>query len=1178
MASRAVFRLTLPLFVTLTALTGFTAGCQPDEYAVFLTVRTEAGVDQLTVRTIVLDPLDPRVSESVHGIGRSQEEINGDLPIRVTVELNEPHPVMVHLEGTNARGIKVVATRCYEITNEIIEDGIRLVPLANDRDGDGFVENPDEACFDANGDPCDAAYPHRCTAAIAGDCNERSAFPEEQDCDLIADGSVRVPCDRTVDPTVGCCDPPQGTYPGAPELCNDEIDQSCNQPWAPDDHGGDVACTDEDEDGFAKCSPFSVVGTCDCNDNDPDIRPMRDPETRTPCEMRSVEEQVDCDVDAPLECENGRDEDCDGADRRCDLDGDGFGSDLDCNDADATISPGATEVCTPTGGTPVDENCNGLVDELATCAPDDQDRDGSIACQVSMVAGCDCNDCDAGIRVGATEICGDGIDQDCDGLADDPCDPGDVDGDGFLAAGRDCDDTNALVYPEAPEQCDGTVDNDCDGEVDEGCGGDSDGDGWVEPAACEGNMAVSPGAAEMCDAIDNNCNTTVNEVYSTPGAASYPDGTEGCVLCPAGAAMEWCVVDITGANEATPIDTTLSFQNCGGCRNACDIIEDDNCQDGACVCTFEGDGSASCNAGDRCCSTGCEGCGDPANCGSCGNDCNAGAPSGKPVANLCNSPECIGGTCSCGSGPACDATNNEMCCGVGAAARCVRYDGVDNCGVCGNVCFDSAGNPADQDCTETSPGSGAFQCVCNGADRADCDGGTNGCETALNTVSNCDACGDRCSVRNGTPACVARVCRIDSCNPTHDDCRGGYANGCETSLRTLSDCNGCGMGCTTANATPTCASQSCEIASCNGGWGDCSGGPGNGCETRLNSLTNCGSCGTSCSRANATATCSSGSCRISSCNSGWGNCDGNGSNGCETRLNSLTHCGMCGSACNRANASATCSTGSCRIDSCSGIFRNCNGSDPDGCETPIHTDSNCSACSDNCSSPETCSGGPTANICGCTPRGSCSGPQDCGTQPDGCGGTVNCGSCSGLDVCMAGMCTCVPRTSCTGGANCGTQSDGCSGTLNCGSCSGLDQCMAGMCVCVPRTSCTGGRDCGTQSDGCSGTLNCGTCSGLDQCMANMCVCVPRTSCTGGLNCGTQGDGCSGTLNCGTCTSPDTCGGGGTAKICGCTTRACAAGECGPGIDDGCGGTMNCGDPCSGPDTCGGGGTPGMCGN
>ena len=157
-------------------------------------------------------------------------------------------------------------------------------------------------------------------------------------------------------------------------------------------------------------------------------------------------------------------------------------------------------------------------------------------------------------------------------------------------------------------------------------------------------------------------------------------------------------------------------------------------------------------------------------------------------------------------------------------------------------------------------------------------------------------------------------------------------NGCETPLNTLTNCGGCGTTCSLAHATSTCATGTCAIASCQAGWGNCDGNAGNGCETALNTLSNCGSCGAGCSRPNATATCGSGTCGIQSCNSLYGNCDGNDTNGCETPLTSTSNCGGCGVSCAPAHAIGTCGSGTCQIGSCTAPYFNVDGSVGNGCE------------------------------------------------------------------------------------------------------------------------------------------------------------------------------------------------------------------------------------------------------
>ncbi len=245
-----------------------------------------------------------------------------------------------------------------------------------------------------------------------------------------------------------------------------------------------------------------------------------------------------------------------------DADGDGYAVDEDCNDADAAIYPGATEVCDQ-----VDNNCDGIADEgfpMETYYPD-QDGDG-YGDDGGAVTSCaspdgyvsqngDCDDSDAGVNPAATEEVCNGVDEDCSGMTNDHPDQ---DGDGYdICAPEvpssdglevDCDDASSQTYPGASESCD-EVDNDCDGVVDEDLElvtyyRDADADLHGDPddtvEACapppgyvsEGDdcddtdATVFPGAPEVYqDGTDSNCNGYSDYVVTVSGTGpGFSDG------------------------------------------------------------------------------------------------------------------------------------------------------------------------------------------------------------------------------------------------------------------------------------------------------------------------------------------------------------------------------------------------------------------------------------------------------------------------------------------------------------------------------------------------------------------------------------------------------------------------------------------------------------------------------
>jgi Putative metal-binding motif len=342
----------------------------------------------------------------------------------------------------------------------------------NDHDASFFPGNPKEGCCDG----------------LDSDCDGRDD-PQNADCDCASDfdgdGWFAGPFGGKRD----CNDSNPNIHPGAIEVCGDALDNDCD--GVSDDPNG---CFRDDLDGDG----YPVL--LDCNDLNASVHP------------------------GALEwCFNGIDEDCDGLsdmqDGDCyeDNDGDGYPQGSDCNDYDASTFPGAYEPCYDG----IDSNCDGRSDhEDFACRGVLQDADGD-----GYTQDFDCNDWDASIYPGGPEFCGDGIDNDCDGVVDRGCSEQDWDRDGY-PNGKDCNDSNSDVFPGSPyERCCDGIDSDCDG-TDGTPGavcscmslGDTDGDGFgtvfTEPGQADCNdqdPKIFPGAPEQCgDGRDNDCDGRVD--------------------------------------------------------------------------------------------------------------------------------------------------------------------------------------------------------------------------------------------------------------------------------------------------------------------------------------------------------------------------------------------------------------------------------------------------------------------------------------------------------------------------------------------------------------------------------------------------------------------------------------------------------------------------------------------
>ena len=313
-------------------------------------------------------------------------------------------------------------------------------------------------------------------------------------------------------------------------LADDDTDKDGKPNYLDDDDDGDGLLTvaeglaDTDSDGVPNyldtdSDGDGTVDLGDCKPVDPAIHPGATEQCDlidSNCNGSLVDTFTNTDTDALPDCVDTDD------------DGDGTVDLSDCKPLDAAIHPGATEQCDL-----IDSNCNGSLidtftntdtDTLPDCVDTDDDGDGTVDLS-------DCKPLDAAIHPGATEQC-DLIDSDCNGSlvdgftntdtdAQPDCVDTDDDGDGTVDA-NDCKPLDAAIHPGATELCD-LIDSDCNGSLVDGFTNsdtdaqpdcvdvDDDGDGTADTADCKPlNAAVHPGATEVCDGLDNDCDTRVD--------------------------------------------------------------------------------------------------------------------------------------------------------------------------------------------------------------------------------------------------------------------------------------------------------------------------------------------------------------------------------------------------------------------------------------------------------------------------------------------------------------------------------------------------------------------------------------------------------------------------------------------------------------------------------------------
>lgn len=626
-----------------------------------------------------------------------------------------------------------------------------------DIDGDG-IENMGQDCSDCNpscdlcpysadpdqsdvdkdniGDACDLDDDDDGVLDVKDNCPFVSN-PDQNDADNDLIGDL---CDEDIDndgilnENDNC---PYVANPDQTDENNNQIGDACEKDW----DGDGVANSDdncpwipnhlqEDTDGDGEGD------LCDCDIDGDNV----------PNKLEGCEDCGDkCDNCPNHKNQDQADYDKDGIGDVCDKDKDGDGTldDEDCEPFDPEVSPKLPEKCDNK-----DNNCDGNIDEENSigCVLLYYDKDGDgfgisnfkCLCKAEGLYTADkkgdCDDNDPMTNPSSMEKCG-GVDENCNGIKDEEGAEGckeyfrDVDADGWgvnndskclcvfvwpytAEADGDCNDLEPLISPGAAEICNNKDDN-CNNIIDEGLGKTTCGVGecMVTVENCVNGVVQKcipkQGSPEICDGKDNDCNGLVDDGLgsTTCGVGECQTTVENCI----GGKVQECV-----PKEGKP-------EVCDGLDNDCNGLIDD------------GLGSTTCGEGE--CKVTVENCVD-----------------GKP--QICIPLESKEEICN-GKDDDCDGLTDEDL----GTSTC----GLGECAVTIDNCID--GIP--QICIPNPPNSE----VCDGKDN-NCNGVVDdGLGTITCGVGECQVTVEACL--DGKPqTCVPQLPSLEICDGKDNDCDG----------------------------------------------------------------------------------------------------------------------------------------------------------------------------------------------------------------------------------------------------------------------------------------------------------------------------------------------------------------------------------------------------------------------